>query len=207
LDNLAFQGRLDILLDKEDHMTIKANKKVVLLLSIFILLLGLLLFGITSHRAMRPSEEKAASKCTEFANDFQDKLKEIRDKLQLGQSVVATVRNSIEADLCVMCRHYLHNSDVLTSELIDEGVPRQVAENISRRKRWREGYYLYFIKNESVVCESHSALADAGADVLVAKLSDKIRFTLSFDLIAMKHGPDDMKVDTTTLIMVIKSIE
>jgi hypothetical protein len=80
-----------------------------------------------------------------------------------------------------MCAHYLPVSKELEKSLIANSVPSEASKQIAKSDRWSEGYYIYWIKNNKLLCQSHSNAADAKHSFIITPIDGKITFTVETD--------------------------
>ncbi len=118
---------------------------------------------------------KKSEECVDFCLFFDNGLTSGLEKLIQGApETIIVIENKLKADIIVLCKSY---SDVSSSKLKEYGISDRTAKKIDV-PYLTEGVYFYLLKDSRILCEGHTVYADLISNEIIAKLGDKISFTL-----------------------------
>jgi hypothetical protein len=119
-----------------------------------------------------------------------------------GESKTVIVRNLVDADKCVVTKAYTPPS---YAELTALGILPKAARVISH-PTMTEGCDVFFLKDDKIICETHTGYAYSAAKVLVSDIGTQIRLTVQLDP-AYADVDRDWEVHPVARIMLITNLE
>ena len=164
----------------------KLSRRILLIIaSLFVVFLISVIFWMGKNAADSRWRDQIenSNDCKNFKQKLTDQLSQIYKERKPGDSKVITLDNTLKADICVIFPHYMSGGDATEKYLISLGVPKKAAGEIASFDfLGQEGYYLYLIRGDSLICQGYSGYAHvAKQKQLVSRIGDKIEITVQVD--------------------------
>lgn len=150
-----------------------------------------------------------SEECVDFCRLFDIRLTSGLEKLLKGETeTIVVVENKLKADMIVICKSY---SNVSYSKLRESGISDRTAKKIVV-PYLTEGAYFYLLKDSKILCEGRSVKADLISTETIAKLNEKITFTLipspnSFAYQDIRSEAKTVPIESIRLAMLITDVK
>jgi len=150
-----------------------------------------------------------SEECVDFCRLFDIRLTSGLENLMQGESeTIIVVDNKLKADMIILCKSY---SDVSYSKLRESGISDRTAKKIDI-PHFAEGAHYYLLKDSKILCKGYTVKADLVSTEIIAKVNDKIRFTLipnpnSHDFQKIRAEAQNVPIDSINHAMIIADVK
>lgn len=141
-------------------------------------------------------------------NDIKKQAVKLKKELNYNkQEGTIEIPNVWNADMVVVCRGYLPESEQLKSSLIESGVPENPALCISKHDRWTdEGAHFYFIKKNRLLHTRYRIVDLIGRDFICNKVGKRVYLDVILPIWPDPDTDDPNAVIITKDLLLIKTI-